>query len=521
MRIHSLPRKFQDMYLLYCTRSEDPKEALQALVDDLKCLENGVVLLDASQERQVFVVATLISITADNPRLAELLSLPGSNGKINCPLCDGVRQAQTVGNPRETQAVRDYRNANPFSVSRNKRSMRLDGISLRPNVLLDHSSLDLFKMVTIERLHVIHLGVLKYTTGILRADLLGTEAVRATIAARLKVLPSTPWTNLLETEVLDHTASLTGKGHAWLGMRWPLLLRRDDLQTIGTAAVQFDVRDDSHIHPGVCMLLYALTVATSWVAKIYATRTLERDDMDEFCRMHDEAVAAYYRVVLRYDPTTTIVTRPKAHLLRHGGELFRRFGPLTLWDSESREPANGTIRDHVANSNRHNVISLDVLVKWIARDSVQVFSNGGGAIGPGLAAFVCSSRARFLDNKNSVRTWGADSGVSWRDADGHTRIGVVSGRRVVGDAGGFWPVHELESSGNRDEVLVGYRVKQQPPVVIDERRIHSCDMFECTERDGRKVFYRNIMFHDDIVTADDHAAVMGYIDACMNSAAPQ
>ena len=55
-----------------------------AIVEDLLLLEEGVVMYDSALDREVFVVAPVLVIIADNPRHSELINHLGSSAKLIC-----------------------------------------------------------------------------------------------------------------------------------------------------------------------------------------------------------------------------------------------------------------------------------------------------------------------------------------------------------------------------------------------------------------------------------------------------
>lgn len=52
----------------------DPKatEMLDKLVDDLQALENGIVVFDAAERKDVVLLAPVLMVTGDNPRQSEM-----------------------------------------------------------------------------------------------------------------------------------------------------------------------------------------------------------------------------------------------------------------------------------------------------------------------------------------------------------------------------------------------------------------------------------------------------------------
>lgn len=531
MRVHSLPRVYQDMRLLNCTRSHDWQDVMRAILADMEELQKGILVYDEHNQETILVVASLLAITADGPRQSQLLGIVGPSGNHNCVCCEGTRRDLFPGNPRSVELLRERRmtaqqegQSEQFTISRY-------GVSQKPNPLVECMMFDAVELFVPERLHLISLGIAEYTTKVFRAALLDKSKVseRTIVQARFESLPRTPGYNISALQLLNYTASLTGNGHNWLAMRWPLLLRRDSFDSISPYAGPFLINgefDDERLLAPVSVQQYALALSSSYIAKIYAARTMRRSEMDQFCARHDEAVAAYHRIIV--DFFANLIGRIKIHLLLHVAELFRRFGPLMLWDAQAGEHANGTIRNHIINSNRQDV-SKAVLNKWCIRDAVQDILDGGRGIGAQLKTFVQSETMQRLSrHQKEDKAWGKGYGVSWVDTDETIQLGVIVDRGSGdgdSDINCDWFVLPLARTGVRDELLVGYKLKRHreasgmPAAMlrIHGSKLHAVDLIQHAGPQSEPIWWRNIMFHDNIIDESDHQCVMDYIRRCIPS----
>ncbi|KAI7874080.1 uncharacterized protein EV154DRAFT_569819 [Mucor mucedo] len=79
-------------------------EQLPSLVPDLKKLETGLPMFDAIFKEEVFVVAPLLFIKADNPSLAEVSCLKASTATYPCRKCFWCRHADAFDPNRITTA---------------------------------------------------------------------------------------------------------------------------------------------------------------------------------------------------------------------------------------------------------------------------------------------------------------------------------------------------------------------------------------------------------------------------------
>ena len=63
-------------------------EMLPPIVDELKILETeGIVAYDAYLKQEVFLVAPVLCILADNPRSSEVMNHLGPSSRMFCRMC--------------------------------------------------------------------------------------------------------------------------------------------------------------------------------------------------------------------------------------------------------------------------------------------------------------------------------------------------------------------------------------------------------------------------------------------------
>ncbi len=83
-----LPRhhnsQLHNIHFLSCSNC---MEMTMPIAQDLRRLEEGVVMYDSFERRDVLVIAPVIAVLADNPRHSEVLNHMGSSGNCYCRIC--------------------------------------------------------------------------------------------------------------------------------------------------------------------------------------------------------------------------------------------------------------------------------------------------------------------------------------------------------------------------------------------------------------------------------------------------
>lgn len=148
------------------------------MVDDLKALEEGVVMYSAEHGEDVLVVAPLVCITADNPRHSELCGLLGLSTLYFCRFCYYLKTKKTndyVEERLNRVYLRRTKDHYLAAAANPDRSTLLEGILSMPMAakdlgfknkgtddLLQLQSFDPSQDAPVEILHCILLGVVKY-----------------------------------------------------------------------------------------------------------------------------------------------------------------------------------------------------------------------------------------------------------------------------------------------------------------------------------------------------------------------
>ena len=87
-----LPRaensKAENIHLIAASNQVTAIDMAEAIVTDLKLLEEGVVMFDAKLKQNIMVVAPTICFICDNVRASELVNHMGSTANKFCRICE-------------------------------------------------------------------------------------------------------------------------------------------------------------------------------------------------------------------------------------------------------------------------------------------------------------------------------------------------------------------------------------------------------------------------------------------------
>ena len=79
--------RLHNIHFLTCSNRVSVLDMATPLVQNLLELEKGVKMFDAYLEQDVYVVAPVMSVLADNPRASELLNHQGGSANLYCRMC--------------------------------------------------------------------------------------------------------------------------------------------------------------------------------------------------------------------------------------------------------------------------------------------------------------------------------------------------------------------------------------------------------------------------------------------------
>ncbi len=86
-----LPRhmntQLHSIHFIGCSNRVDCMDMTEAVVADLKKLEEGIIMFDASMKKDVLVVAPVMAVLADNPRHSEVINHLGGSANLFCRMC--------------------------------------------------------------------------------------------------------------------------------------------------------------------------------------------------------------------------------------------------------------------------------------------------------------------------------------------------------------------------------------------------------------------------------------------------
>jgi hypothetical protein len=156
-------------------------EQLDAIVDDLKDLENGIVGIDGMTGKQPLIVSPTAAILRDNPRQSDVCSHRGMVAHANCRLCMRIRQQKVwqLAPQRTQRFVQHMRSeiamllvsSSASDIKNGKKFQRKTGVQLGVNQLLNLTFTDPFMHTPIELLHTALLGIARYLVAELQSEI--------------------------------------------------------------------------------------------------------------------------------------------------------------------------------------------------------------------------------------------------------------------------------------------------------------------------------------------------------------
>ncbi|OAD74397.1 hypothetical protein PHYBLDRAFT_144850 [Phycomyces blakesleeanus NRRL 1555(-)] len=398
---------------------------LPEIVDDLKKLENGVVMFSAKDNAYVLVVSPLLWIEADTPCHSELCGLGAPNSTYPCRKCyiklqsriPKLNEVEYYTNRHPTRTKDHYIQAAstpdrdtvipdiPYFDNKNT-AEELSFKNKSTDKQLELKAYDQSKDTPDEILHYILLGIAKY---------LITDLVKVVLNKNKKELEE------LFDYVKDYknsrgisrafTRSLTHAG-SFLGRDFKVLIQ-------------------------ILLVILAINQYETYISEV------------------DSAVRSLIEALHKYDTNCKhkkhafYTSKPKVHLLTHLPEDLRRFGPALNYKTEKGEQFNKHIREHLFHTNRMN-ISKDICLKFGKQYMTRHIIDGGSWIGKNGLRETCGKAIaeymqqnsdgkfhetllggsrEFVDNNGTGLTPGRilkdNTFALFRQSNGHIIIGMV------------------------------------------------------------------------------------------------
>ncbi|KAL0097660.1 hypothetical protein J3Q64DRAFT_1630084, partial [Phycomyces blakesleeanus] len=421
---------------------------LSEIVDDLKKLENGVVMFSAEDNAYVLVVSPLIWIEADTSCHSELCSLGAPNSTYPCRKCYIKLQIEYYTNRHPTRTKGHYIQATstpdrdtvisdiPYFDNKNT-AEELSFKNKSTDKLLELKAYDQSKDTPAEILHYILLGIAKY---------LITNLVKVILNKNKKELEE------LFDYVKDYknsrgisrafTRSLTHAG-LFLGRDFKVLIQI----LLVILAIKFaDTEVLQEITPlFVCLGRLCSLVFVQSIDSQYETYISE---VDSAVRSLIEALHKY-DTNCKHKKHAFYTSKPKVHLLTHLPEDLQRFGPALNYKTKKGEQFNKHICEHLFHTNRMNT-SKDICLKFGKQYMTSHIIDGGSWIdknglretrGKAIAEYMqqnsdgkfhetlLGGSREFADNNGTGLTPGRilkdNTFALFRQSNGHIIIGMV------------------------------------------------------------------------------------------------
>ncbi|CAE6529069.1 unnamed protein product [Rhizoctonia solani] len=385
---------------------------LEEIAQELEeALANGINAYDCETHKEVTVIPWVYAMQGDNPMQSELSSHIGMTGKFFCQVCyvrgkdkdreggqesvvERVKEFMEVHRLRhaaetiaELQKQESYALRGTFSLvdtearktgvkdkylssflavlkdqaetqlARSSKQSSVDLIrKLRENMperlinpgLFIHE-LDANQDTPVEILHVILLGVAKYfwRDAVSRQSTAGKEELKARInsldVSGLNLGP------LRGTTLVQYAKSLTGRDFRAIIQTGPIIL-----------------------HGLLPPCVFEAWLALSHVAPLAFQQ--EIDDMDVYLPRLVSSINNLLQATVLW--SAQWFNKPKFHVLLHLPEHIRRFGPATLFATETFESYNAVIRLRSIHSNRH-APSHDIARAFCRLYAIRFLVSGG------------------------------------------------------------------------------------------------------------------------------------------------
>ncbi|KAL0082824.1 hypothetical protein J3Q64DRAFT_1850057 [Phycomyces blakesleeanus] len=382
---------------------------LPEIVDDLKMLENSVVMFSAEDNVYVLVVSALLWIEADTPCHLELCCLGVSNSTYPCRKCYIKLQSQIP----KLNEVEYYTNRHPTRTKNHyiQAASTPDRDTVIPDIpyfddkntaeelsfknksidkLLKLKAYDQSKDTPAEILHYILLGIPKYLiTSLVKVVLNKNKKELEELFDYVKDYKNSRGISRAFTRSLTHAGSFLGRVFKVLIQILLVILAikfadTEVLQEITPLFVRLDC---------LCSLVFVRSIDNQYETYISEV---------------DSAIRSLIEALHKYDTNCKpkkhafYMSKPKVHLLTHLPEDLRRFRPALNYKTEKGEQFNKHICEHLFHTNRMNTLK-DICLKFGKQYMTRHIIDGGSWIGKNGLRETCGKAIAEYMQQNSDR----------------------------------------------------------------------------------------------------------------------
>ncbi|KAL0074303.1 C2H2-type zinc finger transcription factor [Phycomyces blakesleeanus] len=311
---------------------------LSEIVDDLKKLENGVVMFSAEDNAYILVVPPLLWIEADTFCHSELCGLGAPNSTYPCRKHSTRTKdhyIQAASTPDRDTVIPDI----PYFDDKNT-AEELSFKNKSTDKLLELKAYDQSKDTSAEILHYILLGIAKYLiTDLVKVVLNKNKKELEELFYYIKDYKNSRGISRAFTRSLTHAGLFLSRDFKVLIQILPVIL-----------AIKFADTE-------VLQKITPLFVRLSRLCSLIFVRSID-SQYETYISEVDTAVRSLIEVLHKYDTNCKhkkhafYTSKPKVHLLTHLPEDLRRFEPALNYETKKGEQFNKHIREHLFHTNR-------------------------------------------------------------------------------------------------------------------------------------------------------------------------
>lgn len=383
MPLEKRTRRENAMFLCTSDKNLQAVDMLDAIVEDLKQLEEGIEVYSYDHNDYVLLVAPLLMLIADNPRHSQLCMDKGTSSKAPCRKClrpkprtladlefytDSITEQRCVLHDyrrRDLSQLYEVVRCNSADVPRYK--MISDKYSFLVNgseKFLILRAFDPTQDCPVDVLHTVPLGVIKYLVDYLMKSVL-TESQRDHLGNILLSCRNKDAYSRTFRKNLRHCGSFLGRDYKQLVQVLPTVFGMvfpNPTTTIRLISQAFNYLGQ------LTSLIYLRGVEDKYEFYLQSLRGALLNFTDALYKLD-----TYLK---DHDPSAPVFSlKPKLHMLHHLVEDIERFGLALQYETESPEQFNKFIREHLFMTNRQYT-SRDVATRFGKQFICRQLFNG-------------------------------------------------------------------------------------------------------------------------------------------------